>query len=31
VRPGMKQTRWAIETRLFAPSTFPMEQMPLVL
>ena len=31
VRPHMTQTRWAIETWMFAPSTFPMEQLPLVL
>lgn len=31
VRPGMTKTRWAIETWFFAPSTFPMEQLPLVV
>ncbi|HLZ64998.1 MAG TPA: phytanoyl-CoA dioxygenase family protein [Aliidongia sp.] len=31
VRPGMTGTRWAIETWFFAPSSFPMEQVPLVL
>jgi ectoine hydroxylase-related dioxygenase (phytanoyl-CoA dioxygenase family) len=30
-RPGMTKTRWAIETWLFAPSTFPMDQGPLVI
>jgi ectoine hydroxylase-related dioxygenase (phytanoyl-CoA dioxygenase family) len=30
-RPGMTKTRWAIETWLFAPSTFPMDQWPLVI
>ena len=31
VRPGMTQTRWAIETWFFAPSSFPMDQLPLVI
>lgn len=31
VRPGMTKSRWAIESWFFAPSTYPMEQGPLVV
>jgi len=31
VRPCMVRERWAIETWFFAPSTYPMEQVPLVI
>lgn len=31
IRPAMAQQRWAIETWFFAPSTYPMEQGPLVV
>jgi hypothetical protein len=31
VRPGMTKSRWAVESWFFAPSTFPIEQGPLVL
>ncbi len=29
VRPGMTESRWAIESWFFAPSAFPMDQVPL--
>jgi len=31
VRPGMTKSRWAVESWFFAPSTFPMDQAPIVL
>lgn len=31
VRPGMTKSRWAVESWFFAPSSFPMDQAPLVL
>ena len=31
VRPGMTKSRWAVESWFFAPSTFPMDQAPLVV
>jgi hypothetical protein len=31
VKPSMVRQRWAIETWFFAPSTYPMEQEPLVI
>ena len=31
VRPEMTRSRWAIETWYFAPSTFPKEQIPLLM
>jgi hypothetical protein len=31
VRPAMVRERWAIETWFFAPSSYPMEQEPIVL
>ena len=30
VRPGMTQTRWAIENWFFAPSTYPTDQIPIL-
>jgi hypothetical protein len=31
VRPGMTRSRWAVESWFFAPSTFPMDQAPIVI
>lgn len=31
VRPGMTQSRWAVESWFFAPSSFPMDQAPIVI
>lgn len=31
VRPGMTRPRWAIESWFFAPSAFPLDQVPLAL
>lgn len=31
VRPGMTKTRWALECWFFAPSTYPMEQVPFLI
>jgi hypothetical protein len=31
IRPGMTKSRWAIESWFFAPSTFPMDQAPIVI
>jgi hypothetical protein len=31
VRPGMTKYRWAIESWFFAPSAYPMEQIPIVI
>ncbi|HEV2677622.1 MAG TPA: phytanoyl-CoA dioxygenase family protein [Aliidongia sp.] len=31
VRPGMTKSRWAVESWFFAPSSFPMEQAPIVV
>jgi hypothetical protein len=31
VRPGMTKSRWAVESWFFAPSTFPMDQAPIVI
>ena len=31
VRPGMTQPRWAIESWFFAPSAFPIDQVPLAI
>lgn len=30
VRPGMTQTRWAVENWFFAPSTYPTDQIPIL-
>jgi hypothetical protein len=31
IHPGMTQTRWALENWFFAPSSYPMDQEPLVI
>jgi hypothetical protein len=31
IRPGMTQERWALENWFFAPSSYPMDQEPLVI
>jgi hypothetical protein len=31
VRPGMTKSRWAVESWFFAPSAYPMEQVPVVV
>jgi hypothetical protein len=31
IRPGMTKSRWAVESWFFAPSTYPVEQGPLVI
>ncbi|HLZ67342.1 MAG TPA: phytanoyl-CoA dioxygenase family protein [Aliidongia sp.] len=31
VRPGMTKSRWAVESWFFAPSSFPMDQAPIVI